>query len=209
MTPPKLNVPLYKKDKTAPGYLFVAPYDCLECSRVPTTSYITQQIGPHIYTQDGELVWSGRELFPDKKVFDFRPVKINDEYHLTLISPEDAEYRPFPDGVAMVLDSSYQPVWSIGTEELGERIDMHEFNILENGNALIGMKKFREPLASENPVFKGTEWKGKIMDCIFTELNLETGERVFNWTAAEHIPLNETSNSPPEHGAKETFWDWL
>lgn len=53
MTPPKFNVPVHRKDKVAPGYLFVAPYDCLECSRVPTTSYITQQIGPHIYTQEG------------------------------------------------------------------------------------------------------------------------------------------------------------
>ena len=143
-----------------------------------------------IYTQDGELVWAGRALFPDKKVFDFRPVKINDEYHLTLISPEDAEYRPFPDGVAMILDSSYEPVWQIG-------------------NALVGMKKFRETTAEENAVWKGAEWKGKIMDCIFTELDLETGERVFTWTASDYIPLSETSNPPPDRGAKETFWDWL
>lgn len=135
---------------------------------------------------------------------------INGEHHLALITPEDAEYRPFPDGLAMILDSSYQPIFQLGTEELGERIDMHEFNILDDGaTALIGMKKFREPTAEENAVWEGTEWKGKIMDCIFTEMNLETLERTFNWTASAHIPLTETSNPPPERGSKETFWDWL
>ena len=39
-----------------------------------------------------ELVWSGISLFPDKKVFDFRPVMINGEYHLAAISPQDAEW---------------------------------------------------------------------------------------------------------------------
>lgn len=53
LKPPKLNVALNKKEWTAPGYLFVAPYDCLECSHVPTTSHTTHQIGPHIYTQEG------------------------------------------------------------------------------------------------------------------------------------------------------------
>lgn len=53
LTPPKLDVTYYRKDKVAPGYIFVAPYDCLECSHTPTTEYVTQQIGPHIYTQDG------------------------------------------------------------------------------------------------------------------------------------------------------------
>ena len=159
-----------------------------------------------------DLVWSGNELFPDRKVFDFRPVMINDEYHLALITPEDAEWRPFPDGLAMVLNASYQPVFSLGTEELGHRIDMHEFNILDDGKtALIGMKIFRDPTEAEKAevVWKGTPWTGKIMDCSFTEMNLETQERTFNWTASEHLRISETSNPPPDRGAKETFWDWL
>lgn len=53
LTPPKLDITVYRKDKVAPGYIFVAPYDCLECSHTPTTEYVTQQIGPHIYSQDG------------------------------------------------------------------------------------------------------------------------------------------------------------
>ena len=157
-----------------------------------------------------ELVWSGNELFPDRKVFDFRPVMINEAYHLALITPEDSEWRPFPEGLAMVLNASYQPVFSIGTEELGERIDMHEFNILADGKtALIGMKIFREPTEADNVDWKGKEWKGKIMDCSFTEMDLRTQERTFNWTASEHISISETSNPPPAPSDKEKFWDWL
>lgn len=153
-----------------------------------------------------ELVWSGNELFPDKKVFDFKPVMINGENHLALISPDDAEWRPYPDGIAMILDASYQPVWRIGSEELGHRIDMHEFNILDGGKtALIGMKNFRLPAESDHVKFQG-----KMMDCLFTELDLQTMQPSFDWKASDHIDIEvETSNPPPKNGEQPPFWDWL
>lgn len=106
LTPPKLQVVNHKPEKTAPGYIFVGPYDCLDCGRRATTCYVTQQIGPVIYSQDGELIWSGNDMFPDRKVFDFRPLMIDGSYHLALVTPQDAEWHVFADGAALVLNAS-------------------------------------------------------------------------------------------------------
>lgn len=211
--------------------IFVAPYDCLECSRSATTHWVTQQIGPHIYTQDGvcaifapspglcgptvrhpadkdesqELIWSGIRLFPDKKMFDFRAVLIDGEYHLAAVTPQDADWHPFPDGAAMILDSSYNLIHNFTSTDLGNRIDLHEFNILEDGRTvLIGVKEARDSTTSESDI-----WKGKVMESYTMEIDLHTREPAFLWKASEHVGPSESTNPPPRPGDQHQHWDWL
>lgn len=196
----------HKPEKTAPGYIFVGPYDCLDCGRRATTSYVTQQIGPTIYTQDGELVWSGNEMFPDRKVFDFRPLMIDGSYHLALVTPQDAEWHVFADGAALVLNSSYHLVNSINSTELGRKIDLHEFNIVEDGTkALIASKTPREDL--KIPASVG--YNGRVMEIFFDEVDLRTQEQLFHWRASDHVELTESSNPPPSGESEQKHWDWL
>ena len=49
---PKLNVTIHLPDELASGYLFLAPYDCLECQYAADV-FVPQQIGPHIYDRYG------------------------------------------------------------------------------------------------------------------------------------------------------------
>jgi hypothetical protein len=161
-----------------------------------------------IYSQDGELVWSGKEMFPDRKVFDFRPIMMGGTYHLAMVLPQDAEWHVFYDGAALILNSSYHLVNSINSTELGHKIDLHEFNIVEDEDgqkALIASKVPREDL--EIPASVG--YNGRVMEIFFDEINLRTQENLFHWRASDHVDLTESSNPPPSAESEQKHWDWL
>ena len=131
---------------------------------------------------------------------------INGEHHLALIAPQDEEWHVYSDGAAILLNASYQPVQEITSMDLDHnKIDLHEFNILDDGNtALIATKAPRDATAADN-----THWKGKIMELYFVELDLRTQEHRFHWTASEHVNLSEATNPPPGPGDHQKHWDWL
>jgi hypothetical protein len=66
--------------------------------------------------------------------------------------------------------------------------DMHEFHITPDNTALVITARsmpydLRELGGPEN---------GWLQDCFFQELNIETGELLFQWSASEHFPANAT-----------------
>ena len=152
-----------------------------------------------------ELVWSGIDLFPDRKVFDFRPVMIDGKHHLAMVAPRDVDWRTCTDGAALVLNASYDVVHELTSAELGDKIDLHEFNILEDGRtALLASNDGREIIPEHH-----IDWKGKIVDNFFTEVDLVTKEQMFHWVASDHVPLAESTNPTPKPGDAHPNWDWL
>lgn len=152
-----------------------------------------------------DVIWSGGELLPGTKVFDFQALILNEKHHLSLIAPPGPAWQLYPDGVAMVLNASYHPIFALSTTELGQRMDMHEFRVInETQTALIAMTHRREVRASDN-----LDYQGDILDCSFTEVDMRTRQRIFNWTASDHIPFTESSNPPPTSEMRNKPWDWL
>lgn len=124
---------------------------------------------------------------------------------MSLVAPVDARWQSFPNGTAMVLDASYRPIFSLDSAELGDRLDIHDFNVLGEGHtAMVAMTEYRRITESD-----GMPWNGEIVDCLFTEIDLRTRERLFTWTASEHIPLAESSNPLPSPDEPNKKWDWL
>ena len=138
-------------------------------------------------------------------MFDFQAITLNDQHHLSLIMPHDSEWHPFADGMAMVLDNSYEVLYSISSTDLGHPIDLHEWNIINDGKtALVAAKRPRDATDDDK-----TPWKGKVMESYFWEVDLHTGTHLFNWTASDHIPIRESTNEPPRKGETAQHWDWL
>jgi hypothetical protein len=87
-----------------------------------------------------------------------------------------------------MLDSSYEIFRTIGP--VGEHLsgDLHEFQLTENGTALITIYDVvSADLSSVNGPASG--W---IFDCVFQEIDIATGALVFEWRASEHYQFNET-----------------
>lgn len=63
VTPPKLDIIRYDREKSTPGYLFLAPYNVLN-PMADLTAYVSHQAGPYIYDLDGVSVrLNGRSAF--------------------------------------------------------------------------------------------------------------------------------------------------
>jgi hypothetical protein len=65
---------------------------------------------------------------------------------------------------------------------------MHEFSITKHNTVLITLY---EPVQADLSVIGGAK-NGYLLDCIFQELDISTGELLFEWHSALHIPLDAT-----------------
>lgn len=64
---PRWDLTIYNESALSPGYWFVAPYQ-----EVVQKRRGGNWVGPHIYDQTGELIWSGAPLFNGFDVFGTR-----------------------------------------------------------------------------------------------------------------------------------------
>jgi len=93
----------------------------------------------------------------------------------------------FGTGKYVMLDQSYQVYKTISaTNDLDG--DLHEFKITENGTALMTVYK---GTTADLTAF-GIASQGWIYDSIFQEIDIETGELLFEWRASEHYRIEDT-----------------
>ena len=67
--------------------------------------------------------------------------------------------------------------------------DLHEFKISEQGTALLTVYQVKD---NYNLTALGREEPGPIWDCYIQEIDMETDEVIFQWSAADHIDVNDT-----------------
>ncbi|TQV92913.1 Arylsulfotransferase-like protein [Cordyceps javanica] len=144
--------------------------------------------GAVILDHAGELVW--RQPRVAAEVHDFRVQEYKGEKLLTF-------WAGAPDGGGKqgswyLMDDTYTIRHNISAPgfEFG---DMHEFELTPNGTALLTV--YNPIPADLSPV--GGAAQGYILDGIFQEIELETGNVLFQWKASDHIPVH-TSKKPIE-----------
>ena len=82
--------------------------------------------------------------------------------------------------------------------------DLHEFNITPDGTALIVV--FQPIAADVRPVGRkyADVWNQAVWDCLFQEIDIETGDLVFEWRASEHVNLTNTFFDLDPYGGSYT-----
>lgn len=84
--------------------------------------------------------------------------------------------------------------------------DLHEFQITENGTALMTAY---DPIQADLSSVGGAS-NGWIFDSVFQEVDIESGELLFQWRASDHYQVNESFASLGEKGGSiETAWDYF
>lgn len=73
----------------------------------------------------------------------------------------------------------------------GLSCDMHEFQITPNGTALLAIYS---PLQADLSSIDSSA-SGWLLDCRFQEIDIETGDLLFEWIASEHVDVDETYRS--------------
>ena len=193
-TRPDLEPPIVKIDTStpdvAPGYVFLAPKKNVRRS------------GLMIIDDRGRLVWY-RPL-DAKGVTDFRVQTYFGQPVLTWWRGRAID--GVGDGYYEIMDNTYNPIATV-TAGNGLAGDVHEFLITKRNTALITIY---QPRPWDISAVGGPK-EGKIFDGVVQEIDIATGNVLFEWHSSDEIDPSESYTAPPSaaKGAKAAPMDYF
>lgn len=111
----------------------------------------------------------------------------------------------FAYGHGVILDQSYRVVKSIEAGGPHAHSDMHEFNLLPDGkSALLTVYKRQQWDLSDWGIERGLGW---IHEGLFQEIDVRTGEVLFEWGSLDHVELDESHTPPASTDTGGNGWD--
>lgn len=180
---PWVNI-VQASDRCDAGYTFIEPRG----ESVPTP-------GPIVLDNEGNLVWMETKY---GQAMDLKVQNFKGNPYMTFWHGDDSGW--FGKGYYLMLDSSYnifKNVTAVGHLDG----DLHEFQITEDGTALLTAYQAQ---AADLTAY-GVE-DGLIYDSIFQEIDLETGELLFEWRASDSYRVTD-SLAPYEQ--YQDAWDFF
>lgn len=172
LRPPSVQVDTPAHD-TAPGYLFVAPKKG------------KGQFGTMILDDRGEPVWfrplENQELYP----MDFKVQQYGGEPVITWCESKVVAGHGF--GEYVIADTSYREITRVQAGN-GYEGDHHEFIITPKNTALF--TAYGKVRADLTPI--GGEKDYPVWDGVAQEVDIETGDVLFEWHSIDHVPVEET-----------------
>ena len=183
LQPPVITVRRQARD-TAPGYVFVAP------KNGPDENGPGQD-GCVILDDQGQPVWL--DLLQDEApdVMNFKMQTYKGEPVLTWWVGRHTGYG---QGEYVILDRAYREVKRFGAGH-GYQGDHHEFLITPQDTALITIYN-KVPVDTSS---MGGSANGTVLDGIAQEIDIETGEVLFEWLSLKHVSLDESYNKPYDY----------
>lgn len=138
--------------------------------------------GPIILDARGELVWASAERF-FKTTTNVNVQTYNGIPYLTFWAGD--KHGGEGSGTAYMLDSQYRVHRTVKAVGTGLRTDLHDFSITKDGTALIStINDTRADLRALGS-FRGKN--APIEDSVLQEIDIETGDLVFQWRASDHF----------------------
>ena len=114
----------------------------------------------------------------------------------------------FPEGVGVILNSSYAAQQMVAVFKEPETFDMHEFNILHDGNSALIITRHAKYYSS--PTDMNNSYNGLVVYNVFRDVNISSNKVNFLWSTEDHIPLSESYQEPPDGwDAPNAEWDYL
>src|ERR687894_1859993 len=173
LSPPAVEVATEAREETAPGYIFVAP-----------EKGDAGQGGSMILDDRGQVVWFHPLRGPYGRTMNFEAQTYQGRDVLTW-GQTPGEY--------VIFDSSYREIARF-TAANGYNGDHHEFLISPQDTALITIyNAVPRDLSSVGGSRSGVAVQG-----IVQELDIQTGEVLFEWQSIDHVALEETYGKPGE-----------
>lgn len=166
---------------TARGKLLTAPY-----------SFRRGQIGPAIFDNHGRLIWYLPRPF--RTVHDLKVVTYQGRRLLAWYEG-GAKRRGGDRRHFVLMDDHYREVKRIYPGN-GLHADMHEIQVTKRGTALVGTY----PTAIDPRTGK------RVTDYVVQEIDIASGDVLFQWDALKHVPTSASYYPPPTDGSR---WDYF
>jgi hypothetical protein len=167
---------------TAPGHIFIAPKNGPEEAG-------PGQDGCMILDNDGQPVWLRLLQNEDMDVMDFKAQTYKGE---TVLTWWEGVHTGYGQGEYVILDGSYREIARVRAGN-GYEGDHHEFLITPEDTALITIYH-KVPMDLSGV---GGPVDGSVLDGIVQEIDIQSGEVVFEWHSLEHVGLEESLYEPP------------
>ncbi|CAN8097641.1 unnamed protein product [Discula destructiva] len=114
-------------------------------------------------------------------------------------------------GYCLLYDSSYKLAYNISTKMINTRMDSHECQLTDDGTALVSAYERIAYDMSDAP--GGGPVDGVLLDSIFEEIDVATGELKFLWRASHHFSIRDTEVNwgSGDYGAQtvDVGWDFF
>jgi len=169
---------------TAPGYIFVAPFNIAAASATYTSTPASEShSGPLIVDEHGEPVWflpQGAVTAMGLRVQQYEGRDVLTWYEGTVLGPYGGDF--------VVYDPTYHLVARVKAGR-GRHGDLHEFLLTPQKTALISI--YREITADLTSV--GGPVDGRLVEGIVQEVEIATGKVLFEWRSFEHVGLDESN----------------
>src|SRR5215216_5173057 len=183
--PPTIDIVTQAHNDTAPGYIFLAP------KNGPGEDSPSQD-GPLVLDNSGEPVWFHPLQNEDEDTMDFKMQYYRGESVLTWW---EGVHTGYGQGEYVMADTSYREIRRVRAGN-GFQGDHHEFLISPQQTALLDIygKVNSIDLSSV-----GGPKEGKVLEGIVQEVDIETGEVLFEWHSLDHVGLDESVEILPEN----------
>jgi Arylsulfotransferase (ASST) len=179
--PPVIEVIKQARD-SAPGYVFIAP------KNGPGEAGPGQD-GCVILDNAGQPVWLRLLQNEGIDVMAFRAQAYKGE---TVLTWWEGLHTGYGQGEYVIFDHSYHEIARFGAAN-GYEGDHHEFLITPEDTALITIYS-KVPMDLSGV---GGPVEGVVLDGIAQEIDIESGEVLFEWHSLEHVGLEESLYEPP------------
>ncbi|KAJ6036352.1 hypothetical protein N7540_000631 [Penicillium herquei] len=182
LSPPKLNITVPALSGTESGFIFVAPKKAAELYES-----LAMQAAPYIYRDDGELVWSGMGYYCGY-VINFGVMEFNGEPALRAFQGSMDGSRLKMNGQHAILNNKYK---TVGIVRSASHLlaSGHEFKVLGGRSVLVEVST---PITTDLSMYGGEQEQQWVVSSGFQELDLETGELIFEWYSLDHISPNHS-----------------
>lgn len=200
---PIIDFSILRPELVTPGYIFLAPYRNLDP-------------GPYIYDNSGQLVWSGAGSSGPKTAHTPRVCQYKGEDHLCYFQGE--QHQGFARGHGVIMDKNYRIVKTIESSGAGASSDMHEFKMTpytDGTTVLMTVYQPRQYDLTTNPRFNVQNGMGWIVEGVFQEIDIETGNVLFEWRSLDHVDpglswtLPQSTDTSGDGLHEQSPWDYF
>jgi hypothetical protein len=177
LQPPRLSVDVVGSPAGVPPFIFLA--------NKPYQGPVVGERGLMIARRDGDIAWFSP--ITEGQVLNFNVQSYQGKPVLTWWHGKTGASHG--QGNCYIADSSYSLVATVKAGN-GLMADMHEFTLTDQGTALVSA--YRQHTVDLSAL--GGKTNGTILSGVVQEIDVATGEVVFEWDSLDHVPVTETKD---------------
>ncbi|GAB7366524.1 hypothetical protein MBLNU230_g8514t1 [Neophaeotheca triangularis] len=149
----------------------------------------------------GTLIWTPTHHYGE--IYNFQVQQYKGKPYLTFWAGNDA-VGGHGEGDIYMLDQHYEEYRKLSAgNDMGA--DLHSFEITVDDTAVFSVY---QPIEHDISIADESRDRGWIWDCLFQEVDIDSGDVIFQWRATEHLALSE-SYEKVNRAVENDRWDWL